>query len=149
MMERGSLTGRLREDLGQEVKVECLSETRQRDRVTGREVLRREVRLFCGGRPRVHAVSLIPVALLSAHPWLAELGDQPLGDPFFATPGAGRGLIQVARLGPDSELARRASLGLDNDGAGMWARRSRLNLSGQAITVTECFYNGETDAPVG
>lgn len=105
--------------------------------------LLREVYLKCDGRPVVFAQTLCPDATLAAHPWLAELGERPLGQELFAQPDVTRLPFEFAALGKHHPLAVRALSGLESDTAAaqLWARRSCFLLGGDAVSVNEVFFH--------
>src|SRR5262249_50872710 len=74
----GLLTSALEEVYGKPVSVTCLRQSEWAD-APGVLGLRRDVLLKAGDVPVVAASTLIPSSVLDSHPWLAELGDKPLG----------------------------------------------------------------------
>ena len=87
--------------------------------------LQREVHLRCVGVPRIHALSVIPLATLAgAGRALAGLGERPLGDALFAHPAMARGPIEIVLRD------------------GVWGRRSVFRLAGAPLLVSEWFLPG-------
>lgn len=107
--------------------------------------LLREVHLMCNGQAVVFAQTLIPDETLQAHPWLAELGEEPLGQQLFSRSDVEREAFEFARLAPDDPLLGRAGAGLAQTHAGkaeVWARRSVFLVSGCPVSVNEVFFPG-------
>lgn len=151
LSERGSLTERL-ERRGP-VAVRVLGEGWQRPAVDealalglgrGRRAWLREVILDCEGGPVIYARSLVPGRPRGALAPLPRLGARPLGRLVFASAGARRSRLAVARLRGTEPLARRmAAYGLPG-GCGAWARRSLLWAAQQRLLVTEVFLASTT-----
>ncbi len=99
----------------------------------------REVVLECDGVPVIFAHTVLPAqprGRLSR--WLARLGSRSLGSLLFAFPGFTRGCLEFRRLDRRHPLyARAARHGPDEPD--LWARRSRHELEGQEVLVTEVF----------
>lgn len=139
LVETGSLTERIAADFGAPVDVELISERREPEDGP----LVREVRLHVGRRPVVYAVSRIPATLIRQIPWLAELGDRPMGERLFEVPGTRRERLQLARLDAWRPLVQSAFDGLDQDPRAVWARTSSLALREGRIAIIECFLGGD------
>jgi len=99
----------------------------------------REVELSCADQVWVFAQSVIPDATLCAHPWLAELGDSPLGELLATLSGVERSSYEYAWLRADDPLSARALRGADVAPQGLWARRSRILLRGAPLLAQEAF----------
>jgi len=93
-----------------------------------------EVLLRCGDRACVYAVTEVPPATLAAHPWLAELGGEPLGETLQRRAGVSRSDFEFALLDP-AGIAALAGI----ETAPVWARRSRFSIDAAELTVTEVF----------
>ncbi len=105
--------------------------------------LLREVYLVSDGRPAVFAQTLVPGGTLRAHPWLAGLGDEPLGQQLFAHPDLERRPFDYACLTQADQLAQQALAGLGKAAAfpdELWARRRLFLLSGHPVSVNEVFF---------
>lgn len=105
--------------------------------------LLREVYLCCHGMITVFAQTLIPDATLEQHPWLGDLGDQPLGQRLFARADVVRQPFEFARLTTDDELTRSALAGMPGDAAApgqLWARRSLFLIASAPVSVNEVFF---------
>lgn len=105
--------------------------------------LLREVYLVSDGRPAVFAQTFVPYETLQQHPWLAELGNEPLGQRLFARRDLQRMPFDFACLGPEDRLLRDALQGLDTAPgtlADIWARRSLFLLSGLPVSINEVFF---------
>ncbi len=99
----------------------------------------RDVEMECAGQVWVYAQSIIPDSTLSAHPWLAELGDSALGETLCGLSGYERSAYEFGWLPADSAVAARALRNAAVKPAGLWGRRSRISLHGQPILVQELF----------
>jgi chorismate--pyruvate lyase len=102
----------------------------------------REVEMFCGEQVWVFAQTVIPDSTLSAHPWLAELGDSALGETLTGLSGVERGAYEYAWLPADNEVTARALRDAQIRPAGLWARRSRIALRSAPLLVHELFLPG-------
>lgn len=105
--------------------------------------LLREVYLVSDGNPVVFAQTLVPGETLRAHPWLAGLGDEPLGQRLFCRRDLQRKPFEFARLAPGDRLALNATAGLGTalkESRDIWARRSVFLLSGHPVSVNEVFF---------
>ena len=99
----------------------------------------REVELSCADQVWVFLQSVIPDDTLCAHPWLAELGDSPLGELLATLSGVERSSYEYAWLRADDPLSARALRGADVAPQGLWARRSRILLRGAPLLAQEAF----------
>lgn len=99
----------------------------------------REIELTCDGRPWVFAQSLIPLATLARHGWLAKLGENALGERLAAVPGLKRGPLEIARLTPGVALFHRALRQGADQPVELWARRSWFAIDGARLLVQEVF----------
>lgn len=88
--------------------------------------LERNVILFGDDVPWVCAQTIIPAQTLAAseHNW-AEQGETPIGTTIFASSHSKRDQLQVARIATEQGV--------------LWARRSRLMMTGHPLFVTELF----------
>lgn len=111
-------------------------------RVSDLSAFVREVELTCDGAARVFAQTLVPAATLAAEPWLALLGNDPLGPRLASLGGALRDPLEFARLGPADPLFTRACHGLAAPPAALWARRARYRLATHCLIVQEVFLPG-------
>ena len=108
--------------------------------VTSESCLRREVELCIARTPMVYAQTLVPDSTLRALPWLAELGDSPLGEMLQALSGVTRAAYEYADLSPADPLAARAQRDLPPEARGMLpARRGLVTIRGHALLVHEAF----------
>lgn len=152
--EPGSLTARLRLACEDNFSVQVLRQERCRSadypehQLAAADTggLLREVYLLCDATAVVFAQTLVPDATLQAHPWLSELGAEPLGEKLFARDDVVRRPFEFAHLEGRHPLARRAlaslpaaALGED----GLWARRSQFLLGGLCVSVNEVFFPHE------
>lgn len=99
----------------------------------------REVLLQLDDRPVVFARSVFPLATLEgplAH--LRRLQNRPLGAILFRQPGMRRSPFELARLAPGSAYLEPW---LDQ-AEPAWARRSRFNIRGSHLLVSEVFLAG-------
>lgn len=147
----GSLTARLQAGAGDAFSVQLL---RQQTCNIGAypdhllparsgEGLLREVYLRCQGKVAVFAQTLVPAATLGRHPWLGELGEQPLGLRLFSRDDVARQPFEFARLDMASALARAALAGLAGGASNseqLWARRSLFLVGDDPVSVNEVFF---------
>jgi chorismate--pyruvate lyase len=99
----------------------------------------RDVEMRCDERVWVYAQTAVPDSTLSAHPWLAELGDTALGETLVGLSGFERRSYEFAWLAADEPLCARALHHAEVGPPGLWARRSRLVLRGAPLLVQELF----------
>jgi len=102
----------------------------------------REVELTCDGAARVFAQTLVPAATLAAEPWLALLGNDPLGPRLAILGGALRDPLEFTRLGPADGLFARACRDTRVPPRSLWARRARYRLATHCLIVQEVFLPG-------
>ncbi len=145
LLDDGSLTGRLT-DLGrgafsvlrlyQGWQVPLPSERRLLDIPCRQQALVREVALRLDGAPVVFARSVLPISSLTgslAH--LRRLQNRPLGAILFSHPGMQRSPFELALLpGRSGYLPEHL-----RQTAPAWARRSRFEIEGKGIMVSEVF----------
>jgi chorismate lyase len=108
-------------------------------RVEDNAGLFRAVEMFCGDQVWVFGETVIPDSTLSAHPWLAELGDSALGETLSGLSGVERSTYEYAWLPASDEVTARALRGAEIKPAGLWARRSRIALRNAPMLVHELF----------
>jgi len=99
----------------------------------------RETELRCGDQVWVFAQTVIPDSTLCMHPWLAELGDSSLGETLNELSGVQRSAYEYAWLPAADALCARALRAADLRPAGLWARRSRLQLRAAPLLAHEVF----------
>ncbi len=112
------------------------SERRLLDQPLRQLALVREVVLLLDGAPVVFARSVFPVTSLGgslAH--LRRLRDSSLGAILFSRPDMRRSPFELALLPGDSEYLPPAL----RQRAGAWARRSRFEIEGRGLMVSEVF----------
>ncbi len=150
LLDKGSLTTRIRRTCGRDFSVRVLEQTyRPPERSEaallkvepGRRCFIRRVYLLCGKVPVVYARTLIPLSTLSgAERRLARLGNRPLGGVLFADPVMRRGRMQISRLGRRHRLFDEALSGSGSAGvSAIWGRRSVFYLHGKRLLVNEVF----------
>ena len=149
LFDPGSLTRRLRQCCTKQFRVRVLWQGWSRPGRDEAQALRlrldawawtREVRLFCGEQPWVFARTLIPAATLRGRGrGLTRLGNRPLGDVLFTTPGVRRGPVEIARIVPGQRLHQRALADPQSAAPPLWARRSLFYLDQQPLLVCEIF----------
>jgi chorismate lyase len=99
----------------------------------------RDIEMCCGDNVWVFGQSVVPDTTLSAHPWLAELGDSELAETLSDLSGVDRSSYEYAWL-PVSELATaRALRDAQIKPAGLWARRSRVTIRQAPMLIQELF----------
>jgi chorismate lyase len=150
LLDSGSLTSRLRTACGRGFRLELLGEAGEpvpndaRGLLAGDEARARRVRMYCGNSLCVCATTLIPGATLAGDPWLAALGDRPLGDALLERGGIQRSPFEFARANPAHPLFTPALDGTDIRPAWVWARRSRFHLAAGPLLIYEMFLPGLT-----
>lgn len=150
LQDSGSLTSRLRAACGPGFRLELLGEATERvpgdarELLDGDEARARRVRMFCGENLCVCATTLIPGVTLAGDPWLAALGDRPLGDALLERGGIQRSPFEFTRASPAHPLFTPALEGTDIRPAWVWARRSRFRLAAGPLLIYEIFLPGLT-----
>jgi chorismate-pyruvate lyase len=97
--------------------------------------------MYAGDTLLVHALCFAPSDTLRAHPWLAELGDSPLGGRL-----AMRGDVErVAQHYCRSDALPRAAT--TRAGPGAWSRRSLFLIGGAPLVLFEHLSAGFTGVP--
>jgi chorismate lyase len=150
LQDSGSLTSRLRAACSPGFRLELLGEATEpvpgdaRELLDGDEARARRVRMFCGENLCVCATTLIPGATLAGDPWLAALGDRPLGDALLERGGIQRSPFEFTRANPAHPLFTPALEGTDIRPAWVWARRSRFRLAAGPLLIYEIFLPGLT-----
>lgn len=115
--------------------------------ISRQRLLVREVVLLCDARPVIFAHTELSTASrgrLSL--WLKRLGSRSLGSLLFSHPGFQRGHIEFCCLDGRHPLYQRAARQAEVP-ARLWARRSRHELNGQSVLVTEVFLPAILDFP--
>lgn len=148
MQDAGSLTSRLRGACGAGFRLELLGEACEtvpadaRNLLSDGEARARRVRMFCGDNLCVCATTLIPGVTLAGDPWLAALGDRPLGDALLERGGIQRSPFEFARANSAHPLFMPALEGSDIRPAWVWARRSCFRLAAGPLLIYEIFLPG-------
>jgi chorismate lyase len=109
----------------------------------------RDEELCCDGQVWVFVQTVVPDSTLCIHPWLAELGDAPVGEILADLAGVERSSYEYARLPADDALSARALRGTDLASSGLWARRSRILLRGLPMLSQEAFLPAMGRTPSG
>lgn len=150
LQDAGSLTSRLRAACGDGFRLELLGEALEPLPADARELLddgearARRVRMYCDDNLCVCATTLIPGVTLAGNPWLAALGDRPLGDALLERGGIQRSPFEFARAPTSHPLFTPALEGTDIRPAWVWARRSRFRLVAGPLLIYEIFLPGLT-----
>lgn len=148
--DAGSLTSRLRAACSAGFRLELLGEALEpvpadaRGLLDAGEARARRVRMFCGDTLCVCATTLMPGVTLAGDPWLAALGDRPLGDALLERGGIQRSPFEFARADTLHPLFTPALEGIDIRPAWVWARRSRFRLAAGPLLIYEIFLPGLT-----
>ncbi len=145
LLDEASLTERLVRKSGGAFRVErisqswrkpMLSESRMLELPRGQWAMVREVVLRCHGEPWVYARSVMPAATLCGPlRRLRRLQNESLGALLFQHPGLQRDAFEVALLPAQSGYIHREF----RQPEPAWARRSRFQLFGHSILVSEVF----------
>ncbi|HVN42705.1 MAG TPA: chorismate lyase [Steroidobacteraceae bacterium] len=144
LAEPGLLTQRVREAGGSAIEFRLLrlaaaplsADLRARLQVSDTGCLLREVEFACGGERWIYAQSVFPDSSLARYPWLADLGDSPLGEALRRVGNAEREPLEYCEVPDGSPLAQAAR---PEVGAPVWARRAVYRLAGAPILVQEVF----------
>jgi chorismate--pyruvate lyase len=147
LIGKGLLTERLRAVCGDRFALRLVAQTTGLLSAAQRSALGtddsaaffRDVEMCCADRVWVYAQTVVPDSTLSAHPWLAELGDAALGETLAGLSGFERRSYEFAWLAADEPLCAKALRHADIGPPGLWARRSRLVLRGSPLLVQEMF----------
>lgn len=115
------------------VTVECLRQSEWIDD-QGAVGLRRDVVLKADEIPCVAASTLMPAGVLQKNPWLASMGDNPLGSVLASHGDPHRGPYEFKPL--DAGLIHQPET---NPSRQTWARRYRYLLEEGDLLVTEIF----------
>jgi chorismate--pyruvate lyase len=103
------------------------------------DALYRDVEMSHGEHIWVFEQTVMPDSTLSAHPWLAELGDSALGETLGDLSGMQRSFYEYAWLPAAEPVTARALRNAEVKPAGLWARRARLALRGAPLLIQELF----------
>lgn len=98
----------------------------------------RRVLLWSGEHACIYAQTKIPAATLRAHPWLAALGNEPLGETLHSRADVRRTPFEFALVNREGLPGQVPAA----DDATLWARRSDFLLDEHGLTVTEIFLGG-------
>jgi chorismate--pyruvate lyase len=146
LTDAGSLTARLKAACGSAFRLELLEDTVEAPPedaaglLGGIDPVRvRRVRLCCGTALCVGAVTLIPAQVLSAEPWLASLGDTPLGEALRDRGGVRCTPFRFARVPAAHPLFAPVLDGSDIRPTAVWTRLSAFRLEGGPLAVYELF----------
>ena len=137
LTDPGLLTARLRQQCGTNFRLEVLEAIAHQSPASQHDELRRIV-LWCGDEPCVYAETLLPDDTTAAHPWLKELGNEPLGETLQTRSDLSRSTFEYAFLTP---AQMPATLPGQND-TSLWARRSSFYIGDTSLLVTEIFLPG-------
>src|SRR5215475_14993870 len=135
----GLLTSALREAYGNPVSVNLLRQSEWAD-AKGVLGLRRDVLLKAGDMSVVAAATLMPSSVLAERPWLANLGDKPLGEALKNHGHFWREPFEFMRI--DADLIFQPPPPATQF---LWARRFRFTFEIGALLVTEIFFPGVLD----
>lgn len=145
LLDQGSLTQRLIKTSRGQFKVQVLSQRWQRPRLSERALLDmpvrevaiiREVLLLCHNEPWVFARSVMPAkSLVGRLRRLRNFDDSSLGAMLFRDTSMRRQPFQLARIDGDSQAIPLAV----QQNAELWGRRSRFELGGKPLMVSEIF----------
>jgi chorismate--pyruvate lyase len=102
----------------------------------------REIALCAGSVPWVYAQTVVPDATLELHPWLAELGETPLGETLAQVGGVEHGPLEFATLPAMHPLAAAALKDAADEPDFLWARRRWVAIRGRRLLVHELFLPG-------
>jgi chorismate-pyruvate lyase len=99
----------------------------------------RDIEMSCGDTVWVFSQTIVPDSTLSAHPWLAELGDSALGETLSGLSGVERSSYEYGWLPTEEAVTARALRHAQIKPAGLWARRARITLRSAPLLTQELF----------
>jgi chorismate--pyruvate lyase len=99
----------------------------------------RDIEMRCNEHVWVFGRTVVPDSTLTLHPWLAELGDSPLGETLNDLSGVERGCYEYAWLPAEEPASERALREAEVKPSGLWARRARINLRRAPLLTYELF----------
>jgi len=137
LTDTGLLTARLRQQCSDGFRLEVIEDSFAWQPDSNAEKLRRIV-LWCGDHACIYAETLLPETTIAEHPWLKELGDEPLGEALQRRLDVSRGKFEFALLTPNQlpiDLPAPKDIAL-------WTRRSEFFIGSTSLTVTEIFLPG-------
>jgi chorismate-pyruvate lyase len=132
----GLLTAALKAAYGKPVVVECIRQSEWAG-APGILGLRRDVLLKVDHAPVVPASTLMPAPVIDAHPWLAGLGTNALGETLENRVPHRRGPFEFTRVNAGAIFHPMVEM----DGH-TWARRYRFELESGDLLVMETFFPG-------
>ena len=180
LLETGSITERLRRQCGDRFRLRLLGCHNSAlapddaallgiDPEPEVQALVREIRMCCDDRICIYARTIVPTPTLQAHPWLADLGERPLGDALTEHSPVQRSPFGYRELTPADALYRSAigvqplaegahrsharptqahpNPGPAPQAQGTWVRRSLFGLAGAGLLVYEVFLPGVVTCP--
>lgn len=100
----------------------------------------REIVMYSGDTLLVHALCYAPERTLAAHPWLMDLGANPLGGQLAQRD-------DVARVAQHYSRSDALANGEARVGAGGWSRRSLFDIGGAPLVLFEHLSAGFVDVP--
>jgi len=120
----------------------CLTDECQKINLPRRlKTQKRDVILYCDGRPVVLGRTVVALNVASTWPFLSTLGENSLGIRLFRDPLVKRGQFQFTRLYHNHPISKciHAMLGSDTFRYPLWARRSVFQRKTSLMLVTEVF----------
>lgn len=129
----GLLTQRFRDSCGDRFQVRRLP-----DREVGTERWR-EVEMCDGPRAWVFARTRFPVEVLTQEPWLADIGDTPLGEAVARHGGVERSDFEYAELGAHHDIVATALTRAALPPQSLWVRRSTFQTAHGPFQLQEVF----------
>jgi len=149
LLDPGSLTARLIKASNNQFAVNVLAQqwsyaTLSESRLLGiphrHLCLIREVFLICNNQPWVYARSVLPCSSLTGKlRHLQHFGNQPLGQLLFTTPSMKRSPFQIILTTSKQLDNHRGLLDSISNSQSLWGRRSRFELFGKPLIVSEFF----------
>ncbi|MEM1440321.1 MAG: chorismate lyase [Pseudomonadota bacterium] len=100
----------------------------------------REIVMYSGDTLLVHALCYAPERTLAAHPWLMDLGANPLGGQLAQR-------NDVARVAQHYSRSDALTAGDARVGAGGWSRRSLFDIGGAPLVLFEHLSAGFVGVP--
>lgn len=99
----------------------------------------RDIEMSCDENVWVFGQTVVPDSTLTAHPWLAELGDSALSETLSGLSGVERSAYEYAWLPAAEPATARALRDVKIKPPGLWARRLRISLYRAPLLTQELF----------
>jgi len=154
LIDTGSLTAKLR-NLCNSFSVHLLQQRERKafphestllELADNKQLIDREVQLYCDEIPVVYARSLIPVRAISDRfKDLDNMGERPLGEKIFSDPQLNRSPIEWCAMNSENPNFGNACRNVTRTPARLYGRRSLFYGAAKPIMISEFFLPGIMD----